>query len=96
VTAIFAMNDLMALGVMAYCREHAIGVPEAVSVIGFDNRESSRYFVPQLTTMALPLHRLGELGAESAIALVEGRSPSERGVRLPGQLVVRQSVRTLG
>jgi LacI family transcriptional regulator len=94
VTAVFAMNDLMALGVMAYCREHDIAVPEAVSVIGFDNRESSRYFVPRLTTMALPLHRMGELAADRAIAAIEGEPVSERRVRLPGTLLERESVKT--
>lgn len=91
-SAIFAMNDLMALGAMAYCLENHVTVPDHISVIGIDNRESSRYFVPRLTTMAIPLREMGEESAEMIIKIINNQSISRRALRLPGQLVERDSV----
>lgn len=92
ITAIFAMNDLMALGAMAYCHAHALPVPNRVSVMGFDNRESSRYFVPGLTTMALPLRTMGERAAQMIITTINNEAIEDPKNRLPGELIARDSV----
>jgi len=58
-TAILAMNDLMAGGVLDACKDKGVRVPEELSVVGFDNRECSFYYTPKLTTMDLPLREMG-------------------------------------
>ena len=67
-TAIFAMNDKMASGVLKACRELNIHVPDDLSVVGFDNRSFSAYCTPALSTVDLSLN---ELGKESVLLLMD-------------------------
>jgi LacI family transcriptional regulator len=90
--AIFCGNDQIARGVIDALRERNVGVPEEVSVVGFDNWEivaaASR---PPLTTVDMNLKQLGREAGRLILALAEGRAV-EPGIRkLPCQLVVRQS-----
>lgn len=59
VTAIFACNDAMAIGVMQYLQEKGISIPDQVSVIGFDDVEAAAMTTPTLTTLAVPKFELG-------------------------------------
>ncbi|HYH01637.1 MAG TPA: LacI family DNA-binding transcriptional regulator [Bacillota bacterium] len=94
-TAIFAMNDLMAGGVIDAAKELGKSIPRDVSLIGFDNRECSKYFTPQLTTIGLPLNEIGKKSAEILISRIA--NPHEenciRNYRLKCNLIERQSVR---
>ncbi|QJD82156.1 LacI family DNA-binding transcriptional regulator [Cohnella herbarum] len=71
-TAILAMNDVMAVGVMRAAAEMNIQIPRDLSVIGFDNREFSEYLIPRITTMDLPLHEIGYRAMESLSLLIKG------------------------
>ncbi|MFC5470682.1 LacI family DNA-binding transcriptional regulator [Cohnella suwonensis] len=71
-TAILVMNDVMAVGTLRAAREKGVGVPEDLSIIGFDNREFSDYLNPRITTMALPLHEMGYSSMRSLLRLVNG------------------------
>lgn len=62
-TALFACNDIMAVGVMNACRRVGKIVPEEVSVIGFDNIELSALIEPKLTTVDQNMHKLGTVAA---------------------------------
>ena len=93
-TAIFAMNDLMAGGVIDAANELGTAIPEAVSLFGFDNRECSKFFAPSLTTMALPLN---EMGKQAVQILMERLADSQPGAdrhdyRLKCTLIERHSV----
>lgn len=66
-TAILAHNDETAIGVIGALREHALRVPEDISVTGFDGLEIGAYFSPSLTTAQVPLH---EIGAHAARLLL--------------------------
>ena len=66
-TGIFCSSDLMAIGVIAELMAHGIHVPDDVSVIGFDDIDIARYFVPALTTIR---QQTRELGVEAAVALL--------------------------
>lgn len=92
VTAIFAHNDLMALGAIDALRSHGIRVPEDVSVVGFDDMSTTHYSVPRLTTVRQDVSALGELAARALLDAVEAKQPiaPERTV-LPVELVVRES-----
>jgi LacI family transcriptional regulator len=89
-TAIFAANDMSALGVLAAARELGLRVPEDLSVIGFDDIPEAAQSKPPLTTMAQPLHDLGAQALTMLIELLAGHDvPSH--VQLPAKIVVRAS-----
>lgn len=92
VTAVFAHNDLMALGAVDALRSHGIRVPEDISVVGFDDISSTHYSVPRLTTVRQDVGALGRLAAQALLDSVEEKRPMapERTV-LPVELVVRAS-----
>ena len=89
VTCVFAVNDVMAIGALTALREAGLAVPGDVSLAGFDDIASVRDLTPPLTTVALPLERLGEQVMEMAIN--ESRGTRGRVVRLEGEVVLRGS-----
>ena len=94
-TAIFAMNDIMAGGVIDAANEIGIKIPGELSLVGFDNRECSTAYTPRLTTMAIPLNEMGQLSAETLITMINGdydESHPKRIIKLPCKLVERNSV----
>ncbi len=93
-TAIFAGNDLMAIGVLAAARDAGIAVPDDLSIVGFDDIHLAGYINPPLTTVAQPKYELGVIAAELLLArLGEPDLPPQRRL-LQAQLVVRQSTAT--
>ena len=87
-TAVFAANDMSAIGVTAVARELGLRVPEDLSVIGFDDMPESARSTPPLTTLAQPLHDLGAQALRMLIELLDGKEvPSH--VQLPAELIVR-------
>jgi LacI family transcriptional regulator len=88
-TAIFASNDLMALGAMSELRARRMHVPAAVSIAGFDDVQAVQYAWPPLTTVAVPMRRLGQLGFEMALRILDGVRVRSR--TLPTELVIRGS-----
>lgn len=92
-SAIFAYNDLQALGVMQAARELDLRVPKDLAVVGYDNIELSALLEVPLTTVAQPSHEIGRAGATLLFRLIEGGdvAPEERTVVLAPQLVIRAS-----
>lgn len=70
-TAIFAANDLTAMGVMTELKAQGLRVPEDVSVVGLDNIFLGSQTDPQLTTVALPRRELGELAMKTLLQLLK-------------------------
>lgn len=68
--AVFAANDMMALGAMSTVREAGLRVPDDVALVGFDNVPMSELTTPGLTTMAMPMARLGDAAARLLGALI--------------------------
>lgn len=88
VTAVLAMNDDMAIGILSALRAHGVPVPEQMSVAGFDDVAVAGDLAPSLTTVRLPMVQMGEQALE--LALKEpGARPRRR--RAPYELVVRDS-----
>lgn len=90
-TAIFAINDLIALGVLQACHHLGIRVPEQLSVVGFDDIWFAGHSSPPLTTVAQPRSRLG---TEAIRLLIERMTDPHREtaeIRLPSDLVLRRS-----
>jgi LacI family transcriptional regulator len=67
-TAVFAANDLMALGALAACAKFGVKCPEEISVVGFDDIVGASQCWPPLTTVHQPVAKLGELAANLLIA----------------------------
>lgn len=87
VTAVFAANDQMALGLLRALREDG---RDDVAVVGFDDVIDAAHFLPPLTTVAQDFGALGAGAVTLLLDLVEGRQPPERTL-VPTRLVVRQS-----
>src|SRR4029077_115018 len=77
-TALFAYNDISAIGSIRAFQEAGLRVPEDISVVGFDDIPAAAFHHPSLTTIRQPLQRMGELAAEVLIAKIEGRDGVER------------------
>ena len=92
ITAVFALNDLMALGVINQLRANDLVVPTRVSVVGFDDMAVAHFSNPQLTTIR---QNVGELGANATATLInylDKREPlTGEQVMLPVELIVRES-----
>jgi DNA-binding LacI/PurR family transcriptional regulator len=90
VTAVFAANDPMALGVIHALTERGVRVPGDVSVIGFDDVPDARHFLPPLTTVRQDFRALGRLSVETLLAELEGAAVPHRALIAP-ELIVRGS-----
>jgi len=90
-TAVFAMNDLMAVGAMDAIGNAGLRVPEDISVIGFDNREFAVYLHPKLTTIEIDLKGIGQLAAETALNTILGVDKGESSLIIPSRLIQRKT-----
>jgi DNA-binding LacI/PurR family transcriptional regulator len=89
-TALFAFNDISAMGAIRALREHGLQVPRDVSVVGFDDIQSAAYQNPGLTTVRQPLQEMGSTAAK--VLLQSIRRPGGGGrqeMMVEPQLVVR-------
>jgi len=94
-TAVFACNDLMAIGALCAIREAGLGVPEDLSLVGFDDIALASFTNPRLTTIIQPKQEMGRLAAELLIDRIHNRKwPPERRL-LPTHLVIRESTQSL-
>ncbi len=90
ITALFAVNDKMAIGALHYATRNNLAVPKDLSIIGFDNLRHAAFMNPSLSTVHLPLHEVGARACERLIERINGRTePTDD--RLPTHLVVRNS-----
>ncbi len=90
-TAIIAVNDTIAVGVIQAARERACPVPAMLSVVGFDDFDLARMITPELTTMHQPFGEMGRVGVDMLYRLIEGRPLDAARVELSARLVVRAS-----
>ncbi|WED24519.1 substrate-binding domain-containing protein [Vibrio sp. JC009] len=91
-TAIFACNDMMAMGVINAANEKGIKIPEQISVIGYDDIAISRFMVPPLTTIHQPKYRLGRAAVDTLLQRIEDKEAQPRQIQLEPELVIRDSV----
>lgn len=94
-TAVFTVNNLVALGAIEAVRANGLEVPDDVALVCFDDIEYASRLYPFLTVMAQPAETLGALGTQLLLDRVEGRAPDRsRVVVLPPQFLVRRSCGT--
>jgi LacI family transcriptional regulator len=90
-TAIFASNDVMAMGVMEAVREHGLRVPQDVSVMGFDDIPQAAQLHPALTTVRQPLEQMGRVATQMLLDLLSHPDAQQKRVELPTELIIRDS-----
>jgi len=95
-TAVLALGDAIAFGVIEAAQAHGLNVPGQLSVVGFDDLESSHMMRPALTTVRQPIKEKGQRAAELLMDLVHGRFGLPRHIMLPVELMVRKSTLRLG
>ncbi len=96
-TAVFAFNDISAIGVIRALHEANLRVPEDVSVVGFDDIHLAAYNSPALTTVRQPLWEMGRLASETVLDRLGGApdgSGFARQLTVEPELVVRESTGT--
>jgi LacI family transcriptional regulator len=89
--AVFAHNDLSALGAMQQLADSGRRVPADVAVVGFDDIPSAAQTHPPLSTVHQPLREMGEVAARALLAHLEGTPPPARATVLPTTFIPRAS-----
>jgi LacI family transcriptional regulator len=92
--AVFAANDLMALGAMMAVREVGLSCPDDVSILGFDGIPAGAFSWPGLTTIEKPGRQIGERAVEGLLDEIAGR-PEHGRVYMPCRLIERGSLADL-
>lgn len=91
-TALFAFNDIAAIGAVRALREAGLRVPQDVSVVGFDDVQSAAFQNPGLTTVRQPLRTMGTLAAEAMVRRIKEQvADPARQILVDPELVVRES-----
>jgi len=91
-TAIFAFNDLMAIGALQTLRDWGLDAPEQMAVVGFDGIAISQHASPSLTTVRQPISRMGQTAVELLLQRIRGEGPEEaQYIELEPELIVRAS-----
>ncbi len=89
-TALFAFNDISAMGAIRALRESGLSVPADVSVVGFDDIQSAAFQNPGLTTVRQPLRKMGTLAAETVLKRIQRPElNSPRRITVEPELVIR-------
>jgi LacI family transcriptional regulator len=92
-TALFAFNDVSAIGAIEALRSHRLEVPDDVSVVGFDDIQSAAFQRPQLTTVRQPLKKMGTIAAEALLRRIARPEDDDypREIVIEPELIVRKS-----
>lgn len=89
-TAIFAANDMMALGAIYAIQDAGLRVPQDIALVGYDDRDFAAWIRPALTTIRMPSYEMGQAAAHQMLKQFAGEE-LEDATQIPGKLIVRQS-----
>ena len=91
-TAVFAHNDVLAMGALSAIHQAGLAVPGDISIVGYDDTISSAYLNPPLTTVKLPISEMGHVAGETILELIKnGNLFSPKTITLPVELIIRAS-----
>ena len=90
-TALFAYNDIAAIGGIRAIQEEGLRIPQDISVVGFDDIQWATFNTPSLTTVRQPLERMGRIAAETLIRMIEEGGEEAPEIAIEPTLVVRDS-----
>lgn len=94
-TAIFAANDLLALGAMQAIQREKYHIPEDFCIIGFDDIRLASFVYPPLTTIRQPMLEMGALAVKMLLKIIEEGEFNQRKIVLKSKLIIRESCRKI-
>jgi LacI family transcriptional regulator, galactose operon repressor len=89
-TAVLCGSDVLAFGALSKCTEFAVPVPDAISIVGFDNQDFAAHLNPPLTTIDISSSEMGRLAGEYLVAYLHGK-PVQSFTELEARLIVRRT-----
>lgn len=95
VTAVFACNDAMAIGVMHYLKDNGYNIPNDVSIVGFDDVEADLMLDPPLTTIRVPKIELGAEALRLMINILKSKNSNAKKILVPVELIIRKSTKSI-
>jgi DNA-binding LacI/PurR family transcriptional regulator len=90
-TAIICANDSMALGAIRKLRQEGVGVPEDISILGFDDIDVASQITPSLTTVKAPIKEIAQYSFDMLKKLILDKELENKHIALPAKLVIRQT-----
>jgi LacI family transcriptional regulator len=90
-TAILAINDLMAIGVLRAAGDLGLRIPEQLSLVSFDDIPMAQYMVPRLTTATKNTVRLGQEAARLVIERIQNPNQPRQKITIPARFIIRES-----
>jgi len=90
-TAIFAANDLMALGAIYAIQDAGLNVPRDIAIVGYDDRDLASFSNPTITTVCPPSFEMGQLAAQLILDRLENQVEIKDPIRVQGKLIIRES-----
>jgi LacI family transcriptional regulator, repressor for deo operon, udp, cdd, tsx, nupC, and nupG len=90
-TAVYSMNDLMALGAIRAVHESGLRIPQDIAIVGYDDMRFSAFTYPPLTTVHAPEIELGQEAARMLVKLINGVKVENPHLSLEPELMIRES-----
>lgn len=90
-TALFAANDVMALGAIYAITNAGLRVPQDIAVVGYDDQDFASFCNPTLTTVSLPAYDMGRRAGELLLGQLSGRTTTVQSQLVKGSLIIRES-----
>ncbi len=90
-TALFAYNDISAIGAIRAIQEEGLSVPQDVSVVGFDDIPWAAFHSPSLTTVRQPLAKMGQIAAATLVRMIEHDEEHSSEIAIEPTLIIRES-----
>lgn len=94
-TAVFAIDDLIAIGVIEAASEKGLAIPDDISIVGFNDSPLASYLKPALTTIRIPIYEMGVKATEMLIDQLQNPSEEICQVVLDSELIIRDSCKRL-
>ena len=90
-SAIFAANDMMALGAIYAIQDAGLSVPRDVAIVGYDNRDFTSIVRPRITTVVMPVYEMGKIAAEILLRQISGEMSDVEEMKIQGDLIIRDT-----
>ncbi|GKX29262.1 LacI family transcriptional regulator [Vallitalea longa] len=94
-TGICVSADILAIEIMEVLKDNGYSIPDDISIIGFDNVYLSKLVNPKLTTINQDIIEKGNIAAEKLINMIEKKNNKEPNIKIPTNLVIRDSVKKI-
>jgi len=90
-TAILAVNDMTAIGVMRAIRDRKLTIPNDIAVAGGDGISLTAYVTPPLTTFKMPMYEIGVLGFKNLFEIMTSQLTQRVNIKMKTELLIRES-----